>query len=117
MPVPEGESGTQDGQEDPPVNETMEDKQQANDQADPLPQNLFHGQNEDAMPIPEGESGTQDGQEDPPVIETIKGGVENGGNAVGRESRNAETMNPAVDDQGNAVGESGSTAETMNPAE
>ena len=100
-----------------PADNGQPGEQQADDQADPLSQNLFQGQNEDAMPIPEGESGTQDGQEDPPVIETIKDGAEDGGNAVGRESRNAETMNPAVDDQGNAVGESGSTAETMNPAE
>ena len=36
---------------------------------DPLSQNLFHGQDEDAVPILEGESGTQDGQGNPPVID------------------------------------------------
>ena len=39
-------------------------QQQADDNADPLSQNLFRGRVEDAMPIPEGESGMQGGQEE-----------------------------------------------------
>ena len=42
-----------------PADTEQPGQQQADDQADPLSQNLFHGRDEDAMPIPEGESGTQ----------------------------------------------------------
>ena len=100
-----------------PTGNEQPGQQQADDHVDPLSQNLFQGQDEDATPIPEGESGAQDGRGNPPVVEEAKDGDEDEGNAVGRELLNAETMNPAVDDQGNAVGVSGSTAETMNPAE
>ena len=92
-------------------------QQQVDEYTDPLSQNLFHGQDEDTEPILEAESGVQDELEDPPVIETVEEDSGDGGNAVGRESQDAETMNPTVLDQGNAVSGNDSTAETMNPAE
>ena len=66
-------------------------QQQADDNADPLSQNLFRGRVEDAMPIPEGESGMQGGQEGPPMEETKDDVAEDEGNSVGRESLDAET--------------------------
>ena len=42
-----------------PADTEQPGQQQADDNAGPLSQNLFHGRDEDAMPIPEGESGTQ----------------------------------------------------------
>ena len=99
-----------------PAGDEQPGQQQADDYTDPLSQNLFQGQDEDAEPILEGESGTQDESENSPVVETVEDSG-NGGNAVGRESQDAETMIPTVQDQGNAVGGGGSTAETMNPTE
>ena len=55
-----------------PADTEQPGQQQADDNADPLSQNLFCGRVEDAMPNPEGESGTQEGQGDPPVIETVE---------------------------------------------
>ena len=82
-----------------PADNEQPGQQQAEDQADPLSQNLFRGQDEGMMPIPRGESGTQDGRGDPPVDEAKEDGDEDEGNAVGRESPIAETMNLAVNDQ------------------
>ena len=82
-----------------PAGDEQLGQQQADEYTDPLSQNLFQGQDEDAEPILEGESGAQDELEDPPVIETVEEESGNGGNAVGRESQDAETMNPTVSDQ------------------
>ena len=77
-----------------PADTEQPGQQQADDQADPLSQNLFHGRDEDATPIPEGESGTQGGQDGPPMEETKDDGDEDEGNSVGREWQHSRYFVP-----------------------
>ena len=90
VPNLEGESGTRDGREDPPVFvETVEDG--------------------------DADEGNSVGRELHDA-ETMNPMVDDQGNAVGVSDSTVETMNPAEEGQGNAVGNGQPIAQTMSPA-